>query len=104
MESVDYAETARRAALDRVDKADRAFKVAFVGGALFEGVFLALLIWAVDFSDPTHRVIFVAALLVYGALAIAIIALGLHVSRGAERILKALSLLRQDGSESAPAN
>ena len=85
---------AGKAALDRLDRANRRVTLAIIAAAAVEGILLVLVLLAIDFSDPLHRLMFLLAMLTYFTLAMAIIALGAHVSRVQERMLTALELLR----------
>lgn len=59
--------------------------------------FEPLLIFTADFGDPLHRLVFLAACLVYGTLGFGLIALGAHVNTGNQRILKAIEALAGEG-------
>jgi hypothetical protein len=92
----------RAAALDRVEKRERAFKMAFVAAALVEGVMLAAFLLLADLSNRLHLLILVSAVLVYSTLALGLVALGAHVSRVGERVLMAVELLAgEDAADSS---
>ena len=86
--------TTGRAALDRLDRANQRVKLAIIGAATVEAILLMFVLMVIDFGDPLHRLVFLLAMLTYLTLALAIIALGAHVSRVQERMLTALELLR----------
>ena len=85
---------ASRTALDRLDRANRRVQLTIILAATIEAILLALVFMVVDFGDPLHRLVFLLAVLTYFTLALAIVALGAHVSRVQERMLIALELLR----------
>ena len=91
----------RAAALDRVEKRERAFKLAFVGAALMEGAMLAAFLVLADLSNRLHVLLLVSAVLVYSTLALGLVALGIHVSRVGERLLMAVELLAGDADVSS---
>lgn len=86
----DRLDLVRARALDRADRAERRFKLSFVGAAVVEAVFLAAMLLIADFSDRTHLLILVATVTVYSVVGAGLIALGLHVDRVGLRILKGI--------------
>ena len=93
MERTTRLDAIRAAALDRVERRERAFKMAFIGAALMEGAMLAAFLVLADLSNRLHVLLLVSALLVYSTLALGLVALGIHVSRVGERLLMAVELL-----------
>ena len=87
----------RAAALDRVEKRERAFKLAFIAAAVVEGVMLATFLVLADLSNRLHLLLLVSSVLVYSTLALGLVALGAHVSRVGERVLMAIELLAGAG-------
>jgi Kef-type K+ transport system membrane component KefB len=86
---------ASRAALDRLDRANRRVTQTIILAAAIESILLVFVLLVIDFADPLHRLVFLLAMLTYCTLALAIVALGAHVSRVQERLLTALELLRE---------
>jgi len=83
----------RRKALENYDFWDRTTKFLIGVAAVCElGLGIAL-IWFTDFSDPTQRLIFLAAATIYIPLALFIFALSYHAERNFERILQAIGLI-----------
>jgi len=76
--------------LDRVAKAEKAFKLFIVLACFVEGGFLLTYFLLMDFSDRLHWLILVAAGLVYITLVTALGALGSYVNIAEQRILKAI--------------
>jgi hypothetical protein len=86
---------AGRAALDRLDRANRRVTLTILLAAAIESILLVVVLMVIDFKDPLHRLVFLLAMLTYFTLGLAIVALGAHVSRVQERLLTALELLRE---------
>lgn len=80
----------RAAALDRIDRAERRYKLAFAAGALVEAAFLAAFLLIADLSDRTHVLLLLAAVATYTLVAIGLVALGAHVNRSTLRVLHAI--------------
>jgi hypothetical protein len=89
---------AARSALDRLDRANRRVTLLVMVAATVEALLLVTVLLVIDFSDPLHRLVFLASMLTYFTLGLAIAALGAHVTRVQERVLSAIELLRQPPS------
>ena len=87
--------SASQTALDRLDRANQRVTRLIVLAATVESVLLILVLLAIDFKEPLHRLLFLLSMLTYFTLGIAILALGAHVTRGQERLVTALELLRE---------
>ena len=83
-----------RAALDRLDRANRRVTQIIIAAAVVEAALLLAVLFTIDFKDPLHRLVFLLAMLTYFTLGLALVALGAHVSRVQERLLTAIELLR----------
>ena len=99
MDATTRLDAIRGAALDRVEKRERAFKAVFLGAAVVEGGMLAAFLLLADLSNRLHLLLLVASMLVYLTLALGLVALGVHVSRVGERVLMAVELLAGGGPE-----
>jgi hypothetical protein len=84
------SDRARASALDRIDRAERRYRIAFYGAAAIEAAFLAAFLLLADLRDRTHVLIFLGAVGAYSIVVLGLFALGAHVSRCAERVLRAL--------------
>lgn len=84
------ADRIRRAALDRVDRSARNAKLAFLGAAGVEVLFLAAFLLLADFSNRTHVLLLLATMTVYSIVGLGLVVLGAHVSRNTRLILRAL--------------
>jgi hypothetical protein len=89
----------RAAALERVARGERNLKAAIAAAAVFEASGLIAFFLVMDVHDRLHWLLLIAALLIYGTLALGICALGTYVKLSAERVLKAISLqgLHEEG-------
>ena len=81
---------ASAAALDQIDQTERNFKRAMAVTALVEALFLALMIYLVDFHDRTHLLIFVGAIGTYGIGILTVFALGAHLNRKFQMLIRAI--------------
>ena len=90
MNDEDSVDRIRRTALDQLDKKEKASWWLHVAAAVVEGTGLVLYLWLMDFSDRLHWLIFIAACLVYGTLALGLFALGAEVRASVQRILRAI--------------
>ena len=88
--------------LARVEKSERARRWWIVAAAVMEGACLIALILLVDFGNRLHLLLFVGASLVYGTLAMGILALGAFTQSWCLRILNAIELLEDDRRGDAP--
>lgn len=82
-----------RTALDRIDRTERHYKLAFLGAAIVESAFIAGFLLLADFSNRTHTLLLITTIAIYTILAFGLLALGTHVNRNTLRILKAIELL-----------
>ncbi|MCI0437199.1 MAG: hypothetical protein L0271_26715 [Gemmatimonadetes bacterium] len=80
----------REGVLDRMEKQERAMKLAIAGAAVLEGLLFLAAFLIMDFNDATHRLIVILSVLSYMILALGLIALGAHVSRSVGRIVAVL--------------
>ena len=88
------APSASQTALDRLDRANRRVKLLVFVAASVESILLLAVLLVIDFKDPLHRLLFLLSMLTYFTLALAIVALGAHVTRVQERLTTAIELLR----------
>lgn len=80
----------RTQALAAVDRARTFFRACIVVAALVEAAGLLGLVLFADFKDPTHRLVLVQTLLVYGTLGLGILAIGILVRQGTLQVLAAI--------------
>ena len=92
----------RGRALDRIERARRRFWWLVLGAGLFEGLFLVLCFLVADLGDRLHQLILCTAFLIYGTLALCVLALGGYVALQAQRILKSIELLAEREESASP--
>ena len=85
----------RAAALARVDRSERNFKLAFVGAGFVEMLFILSFILLADLRDRTHLLLLISTVSCYSIVVLGLFALGAHVNRGVARVLKAVELLKE---------
>jgi hypothetical protein len=84
----------RARALHDVERAERLYKAAFFGAVAVEAVLLVSLLLLLDFQNATHKLLAIGFVGSYSIVVLAIVALGAHVSRLAQRILRAIELTK----------
>jgi hypothetical protein len=87
----------RGAALDRVERGERYMRAAALAFAAVEGGFFLGFILLADFSNRLHLLLLLATVAVYTLVVIGLAALGAHVNRCTERVLRAIETFQQDG-------
>ena len=83
----------RAAAIARVERSDRNFKLAFIGAGVVESAFILSFILLADLSDRLHLLLLISTVSCYSIVVLGLFALGAHVNRGIARVLKAVELL-----------
>src|ERR1041384_3450160 len=92
-------DTVRAAALARIDRSERNFKLAFIGAAIVESLFMVTFLLLADFSNRVHVLLLISTVSCYTIVVLGLVALGAHVNRGIARVLKAVeSLPKIDGA------
>lgn len=91
----------RRAALDRIDRGERAYRLFFALGVLFEASFLVAYLLLADLHDRLHLLVLLAAVGVYAIVVMGLFVLGAHVSRCTGRVLQAIDLLSREHEKSS---
>jgi hypothetical protein len=80
----------RSTALAQIDRAHRWFLAAIFGATLFEGLFLAGMLYYLDFRNPLHMLIFCGVGLIYMPIVLGLVALGAWVNKCTLRVLARL--------------
>ena len=94
----------RAAALDRIARSERDYKVAFFCIAVLEAAFLVAFILLADWSNRLHLLVFLSAVAIYSMVITGLVALSAHVSRCTERVLKAIELGQPPREAREPAD
>ena len=84
---------ARTKALKLIEKSERNFKLGFFGAVLLEGLFLLGFVLAADLKNKLHFLLLLSTVVTYSIIALGLFALGAHVSRNTQLVLKAIELL-----------
>ena len=87
--------TARRNALDRIDRSERRFCLFVILLVALEMLFLWGFVRLAEFSNPIHVLIFWSTVSTYTLLMIGLAILWDHVSRSTRLVLKAIDLSTQ---------
>jgi len=83
----------RAAALARIDRSERNFKLAFFGAMIVESAFVLSFLLLADFSNRLHVLLLISTVSCYTIVVLGLVALGAHVNRSIARVLKAVELL-----------
>lgn len=85
----------RVAALERIDRSERNFKLAFFGAFVVEAAFVVSFVLLADLSNRLHLLLLISTVSCYSIVVLGLIALGAHINRGIARMLKAVELLKE---------
>ena len=96
--TTDKAHTPAGDALDRIDRAERGYQLAFLAAIGLEAVVLLAYLVLADFHDRTHVLLLLALVGTYSILGIGLVALGAHVNRNTLRVLRAIQIAADAGS------
>jgi hypothetical protein len=90
MSDTSRPDRARLSALERIERAERKYKLGFAAVAAAEAIFLAAYLILMDFRDRLHWLILIAAVLTYGVVLVGVINLGIYVNASTQAILRAI--------------
>jgi hypothetical protein len=90
----------RGKALDRIDKSRRNYRLALITAGVLETLFVVGFLLLADLHNRTHLLLLIATMATYMILVAALFALGAHVSRNTQIVLKAIELLEEQIAES----
>jgi len=85
----------RAAALTRINRSERNFKLAFAAAAIVESVFIVSFLLLADLSNRLHILILIATVSCYSIIVLGLVALGAHISRSVLRVLTAIETLKK---------
>jgi cytochrome c biogenesis factor len=86
-------DSVRAAALARIDRSERNFKLAFFAAFIVESAFVVSFLLLADFSNRLHVLLLISTVSCYSIVVLGLVALGAHINRGIARVLKAVELL-----------
>ena len=85
-------DSVRAAALARIDRSERNFKLAFLAAAVVESAFIVSFVLLADLSNRLHLLLLISTVSCYSIIVLGLVALGAHINRGIARVLKGLEL------------
>lgn len=85
----------RAAALARIDRSERNFKLFFFGAFIVESLFIVMFFLLADLSNRVHVLLLISTVSSYTIIIFGLFALGAHINRGIARLLKAVELSQQ---------
>src|SRR2546422_6932266 len=85
----------RSAALNRIERSERNFKLAIYSAVAWEAIFLIAFILGMERHNRLHMLLLISTVGIYTVVLLGLVALGAHVSRCTQRVLKAVELLDQ---------
>lgn len=83
----------RKEALERIDRSERNFRLAFYAAAVFEALFMIVFVLAADFSNRMHVLLFIATVGSYSVVVLGLLTLGAYMNRSLLRVLRAIELI-----------
>ena len=84
----------RAAALVRINRSERNFKLAFFAAALVEVLFVVSFLLLADLSNRVHLLLLISTVSCYSIVVLGLFALGAHINRSALRVLTAIETLK----------
>ncbi len=91
----------RREALKRIERIERNYRIAFFGAAAVEGLFLLAFLLIGNLRDPLHLLLLISTVAGYLIVILGLFALGAHVSRNTQAVLRAIELLEESKRSSS---
>ena len=85
----------RAAALIRINRSERTFKLAFLAAALVEMLFVVSFLLLADLSNRVHLLLLISTVSCYSIVVLGLVALGAHINRSALRVLTAIETLKK---------
>ena len=89
----DNMDRVRAEALARIEQGEKRFKQGFIAAAVVELLFLVAFVLLADLKNRTHFLLLISTIATYTIVGAGLFALGGHVTRVGERILKGLETL-----------
>jgi hypothetical protein len=85
----------RAAALMRINRSERNFKLAFFAAGLVETSFIVSFLLLADLSNRVHLLLLISTVSCYSIVVLGLFALGAHINRSALRVLTAIEALKK---------
>ena len=93
MENSSRLDQIRSDSLDRIERAERNKRLAIYGAAAVEAGLIGAFLLLADFSNRLHVLLLIATVAVYTIVALGLFAVGAHVSRHTQLVLRAIELV-----------
>lgn len=88
-------EEVRAAALARINRSERNFKLAFLSAAVVESAFVVSFLLLADLSNRLQLLLLISTVSCYSIVVLGLIALGAHINRSSLRLLTAIETLKK---------
>jgi hypothetical protein len=85
----------RAAALTRINRSERNFKLAFFAAVIVESAFVVSFLLLADLSNRLQLLLLISTVSCYSIVVLGLVALGSHINRSALRLLTAIEALRK---------
>jgi hypothetical protein len=83
------------AALNRIERSQKHYKMAITGAALVEALFFIAFVFLMDFANRTHVLMLVATMATYTIVGVGLVALGTHTNNNTQILLRAIEMLEK---------
>ena len=101
MAETTHIDGVRSEALKRMERSERNYKIAFLSAFIIEGLFFVGFLLIANLKDPLHLLLLISTIASYMIILFGLVALGAHVSRNTQTVLRAIELLEQRGGQDA---
>jgi len=89
----------RSEALNRMERSERNYKIAFFSVFVIEGLFLVAFFLIANLKDPLQLLLLISTIASYTIIIFGLIALGAHVSRNTQTVLRAIELIERKSGQ-----
>lgn len=80
------------AGLAEADRAERRQRLLLFAAVAVESLLIAAFLWLADFSNRTHVLLFISAMVIYSMIGLGVGALAIRIDHGNRRVIEALRL------------
>lgn len=101
MAKTNHLNGVRSEALNRMERSERNYKIAFYSVVVFDGLFLVAFLLKANLKDPLHLLLLISTVASYTIIIFGLIALGAHVSRNTQTVLRAIELIERKNDQDA---
>jgi lipopolysaccharide export LptBFGC system permease protein LptF len=90
MVNTENIDKVRKQALNKIEKSERQYKLAFFCACVIETTFVVAFFFLADFSNRMHLLLFISVIATYTIIGMGLFALGAHINKSVGRILQAI--------------